>query len=309
MNGQGWAPLQSGDTVDIVAPGYGADKEELEQACEYLRSLKLKPRYAEDIFGRDLLCANRDEVRFGQLKAALLAEDSAAVWCLRGGYGMTRLMPEFLKIRAPGTPKLLIGLSDVTALHLFLNQCWGWPSLHGPVLHQVVKGAVGEAALVELEKIIKGEKETIRLENLTPLNESARKTDTLVGTILGGNLSLLQCSIGTPWQLKGQGRLIFIEEVDERGYRTDRMLQHLRQAGCLEGMAGLVFGQVTGGEEPQGHNLCWPVVESFAGTIQAPVFSGIASGHGSPVYPVPLATTAKLTQEEAGYHLSIAGNR
>ena len=116
-----WSALEPGDIVDIVAPSSGSDREGLQQAMSFIRSLDLVPRFQKGIFGADLLCASTDENRFKQLKKAIAAKDSKVIWCLRGGYGSARLLPMLDKLKAPKTAKLLIGYSDITHLHMFVN--------------------------------------------------------------------------------------------------------------------------------------------------------------------------------------------
>ena len=118
-----WQGLKQGDVVDLVAPGFRSGQEELRSAEEFIRSWGLVPRVPQGIFGDDVLSSNSDEARFQMLKSALTAPDSRAVWCLRGGYGSIRLLPDLLKLKKPaGDAKLFLALSDITSIHLFLNQ-------------------------------------------------------------------------------------------------------------------------------------------------------------------------------------------
>ncbi len=126
--------LAPGDLIDVVAPGFRCSREQLDHGIAFLRQRGLKPRVPAELFGADLLCANTDAQRFAQLRKALYARDSRAVWCVRGGYGAIRIIERLQALKPPAKPKLLIGYSDATTLHQLLNLFWGWPSLHGPLL-------------------------------------------------------------------------------------------------------------------------------------------------------------------------------
>lgn len=290
-----WKPLEPGDIVDIVAPASHCAPERLDGAIRFLIEWGLKPRVPQRIFGKDVICANTDEIRFDQLVNALSAQDSKAVWCLRGGYGSNRLVPELLKMRVPkGQPKLFIGLSDITTLNLYLNQIWKWPTIHGPMLDRLGRGETKLVYLRELRNIFFGKTAEIQFKNLKPLNEAARVTSRISGVVTGGNIVTLQSSLGTdlPWETRG--KILFMEEIGERGYRVDRILEHFRQAGRLEKARAIVLGDFTGGEEPDGKSRAPKVIRRFASELHIPVFSGIQSGHGTIQRPVPLGTPSIL---------------
>ncbi len=291
----GWRPLRPGDTVDIIAPGYRAQDEVLELAVKRLTSWGLKARVPRRLFARDLLSSNRDEVRFEHLRAALLAQDSRVVWCLRGGYGSNRLLPQLDKVRAPkGPAKLLIGLSDITSLHLAVNQKWGWPSLHGPLLDRLAGEKLSPADLHEIKQVVFGLKSEISFAKLKALNEAARARRSIQGPVSGGNLTVLQSSLATAMQWQTAGKILFFEDTGERGYRIDRMLEQMRQAGLFQSARAVVFGQFSGGDEPSGGNLIWPVIRRFAQTLSIPVLGGLPSGHEKHQRPLPFGTRATL---------------
>lgn len=297
----GWLPLEKGDTVDLVAPGFACKPEEVAGATEFLKSWGLVPRVPKKLFGRDVLCSNQDEVRLSHLREALLAPDSKAVWCLRGGYGSIRLLPELEKIKAPkGPAKLFIGLSDITSLHLFLNQSWGWPTVHGPLMDRFGRGAVLPKYVREMKKYVFGEMQSIEFAGLKPLNAAARKSGKIHAEVTGGNLITLQSSLATPWQWQTRGRILFFEDIGERGYKVDRVLEHFEQAGLFEGIKGIVFGDFTGGAEADGRTLLPAVLKRFAEANAFPVFSGLKSGHDVIQRPLPFATHSVLELGERG---------
>lgn len=286
-------PLAPGDTIDIVAPGFRCPVENLERGLEFLRQAGLRPRVPADLFGPDLLCSNSDAQRFTQLRRALMARDSRAVWCVRGGYGAIRLIQRLRACAVPRTPKLFVGYSDATTLHWLLNQHWRWPSLHGPLLDRLGSAQYPDSQRQELLDTLFGAQSQVCFANLTPLNPAARRRRTLDSRVFGGNLTVLQSMLGTPLQRTPKG-ILFLEDVGERGYRIDRMLEHMSQAGLLKRLDAIVFGSFIGGNETDGANLGPQVLNRFAQNQSIPVFSGVQAGHGEHQRPLFLRAAAQL---------------
>lgn len=290
-----WAALNPGDIVDVVAPGFRATDEELAGGIRFLKAWGLKPRVPKPFFGKDVLCSNRDEVRLRHLIDALYAKDSKAIWCMRGGYGAIRLIPELARLRAPvGAPKLFIGLSDITSLHVFLGQKWGWPTVHGPLLDRLGRGAALPKWEKELRRLVFGEISKIEFKGLKPLNKIAQANGRVRARVSGGNLIVLQSTMGTKAQWNTDERILFFEDIGERGYKIDRVLEQFDQAGYFAKTRGVIFGQFTGGNEPDGSNKILPVMKRFAESVKFPVFHGFPCGHDVIQRPLPFETPSEL---------------
>ena len=281
--------LKPGDSVEIIAPASRCSDEVLSDLKELLTSWQLNCIIDNDIFGPDLLCANTDEIRFRSLKNALQHSETKAIICARGGYGSMRLIPALRQITPPRYPKLFVGMSDLTALHLFLEQQWQWPTIHGAL----ARDKFSSKSIASLKSILFGEVEQVELFGL-PLNRHAEKNSIIETTLTGGNLSLVQTSIGTLWQINGKHKIIFLEEVSERGYRIDRMLEHLCQAAIFKDAAAIFFGDFIEGNEPNGSSLIKPVLKRFAQHCAIPVVQISGIGHGYINTPIPLGTQVKL---------------
>ena len=126
------AAVSKGDIVDVIAPASPCLPADLERGLAAARALGLEPRVPRHFFAKSMLFANTDQKRLEHLRAAVYAADSKLIWCVRGGYGSIRLLDAMARWPRPKRPKILLGYSDVTTLHAFVNQRWGWPSLHGP---------------------------------------------------------------------------------------------------------------------------------------------------------------------------------
>lgn len=283
------AKLKPGDLVEIIAPASRCSNERLEDLRELLTSWQLNCIIDKDIFGSDLLCANTDEIRFRSLKNALQNTESKAVICARGGYGSMRLIPKLAKIIPPTAPKIFVGMSDITAIQLFLRQNWQWPTIFGAL----ARGTFSLESIAAMKALLFGEIDQIELIGL-PLNSLAEQKNTIDTTITGGNLCLVQTSVGTIWQINGQNKIVFLEEVGERGYRVDRMLEHLTQAGIFKNVAAIIFGDFINGNEPDGSSLIEPVLTRFAQSCRIPVIQIKGIGHGFTNVPIPMGTRVTL---------------
>jgi len=288
------ALLAPGAIVDVVAPGSRCADAALERGLAWLRGIGLTPRVPVGLFGADLLSANSDEARFEHLRRAFAARDARAIWCVRGGYGANRLLARFARLASPKVKKLFIGYSDATTLHFLINHRWNWPSLHGPLIDRLGSEDVSLEESAELTAVLTGTQTSIEYEGLIALNAAARRRQVLVSRMFGGNLTMMQTLLGTPWMQRPR-QILFLEEIGERGYRIDRTLQHLGSAGALAGVRAIVFGTFTGGNEPDGSNLAVPVLERFAQSLRIPVLRGLAVGHGSHQRPLFFNTRAELT--------------
>lgn len=289
-----WQTLKKNSIIDIIAPAGGVTNLSIiEKLKNLLESWQLTPRISPDLFGPDQLCANSDKKRFQQLKDAFLNSSSQAIWCLRGGYGCTRLIPFLLKLTVPEKCKLFIGFSDITALHLFLQQKWHWQTLHGPTLTQVIHRVINQKNVDELREIIFG-----RLQQLdyllNPYHKPTNSLGFIQAPITGGSLSLVQTSLGTDWQIETKDKILFLEDVNEFAYRIDRMLQHLQQAGILSYVKAILLGDFTFPAKIEEEKKIQAVLERFAKEQSLPVLRCSEVGHGKKNRSLPFGTPAHL---------------
>ncbi len=301
-----WNFLKEGDIIDVVAPGYPSSREEVQGAHDFLCDWNLVPRIPKGLIKPHFIHANEDKERFEFLKKAIESKDSRTIWCLRGGYGSNRLLPMLAKLKKPKEPKLLIGISDITSLHNFVIQEWGWTAMHAPLLDRLGRKLVSKMHERELKDILFGREKSVEFKKLRPLNAAARNVKKMNSKIVGGNLTVLQSGLGTPWQIETQKALLFIEDVGERGYRIDRMLEQFRQAGLFKKCHGIVLGDFIGGAEPKtGKNNFNKVFRRWADDLDIPLFSGLQAGHADIQRPLPFNTSCQLTVESGQGILNI----
>jgi muramoyltetrapeptide carboxypeptidase len=270
--------LKSGDKIGIVAPGRKVSALDIEIAVQQFRSWGLEVVMAPNLFSTDEnYLAGTDSQRQGDYQSMLDNPDIRAIINARGGYGTTRILDHLDFTAFQSNPKWIVGFSDITALHLKLAKL-GFQSIHGTM--PIVFGKADAAdSIHSLRRYLFGDVHDIRTAG-NPLNRNGHAS----GDVVGGNLSLIVDSLGTSSEVDTAGKILIIEEIDEYLYRIDRMLVHLKRAGKLRNLAGLIVGHMTGPLDTElrfGHSITDMILE-HVGLSQYPVVFDFPSGHENP---------------------------
>ncbi|WP_347938723.1 LD-carboxypeptidase [Rickettsia oklahomensis] len=278
--------------ITIVATASGADSKTLSN-LQNIHGLNLQ--ISSKCFAKSKLpfLASSDEIRFNCLQDALFDDSNYIVWSLRGGYGSARLIPYLQKLSKPLKEKFFIGYSDITVLHLFLSQEWGWKTIHGSNIADLLKPDKDQSNFTKLAEILKGKVKQVTINNLVPLNDIAKSSDLVNGKLTGGNLTMLQTSIGTNWQINTKGKILFLEDVNIVAFRLDRALVHLKQVGLLEGVKAIIFGSFD--QDSEGTML---VLSNFADSLNIPVFKTNRFGHAKINDPIIYNTDSKIIKNK-----------
>lgn len=288
--------------IAVAAPSSAAlDSAHVEAGLEVLRSRGLHVE-AERAFvePRGYLSGTDDE-RADELNALLRRDDLDAIVCLRGGFGALRLLDRLDYDAMRDRPKLLIGYSDITALHLAFWKKSGVPGLSAAMVATDWR-KISEAAENQFWTLVSGQSEVAlngpNSEALTPLCPG-----NVSGTLIGGNLSVLTALLGTPYWPDTAGAILFVEDVDEPPYRIDYYLSQLRHTGVLEQLGGLVFGAFTLAEPRSDRPTLTmsEVIAHYASFVDGPVAEGLVYGHFSDKTPMPIGIRVRLdvTENEA----------
>ena len=309
--------LKPRDCVAFVAPAKPVAPAALESAVALLHSWQLSSTMRWlPAAARGYLAGESDAARAAALQGALLDPQVQAVWCARGGYGTTRLLPllNWDLLRREAACKIVTGYSDITALHQALALELGWVSFHGPVAALAVLGV--EAPDFTRSHLRRAWTQRIPLGPLpVPAAAQGWQQPAQVvcagsghGPLVGGNLSLLAALSGTRWQLRSSGALLLLEDVDEAPYRIDRMLTQLLQAGSLSGCQGVVFGASPACEQPAGPAASLSLLEvlqDLLAPLQVPVVYGWPAGHTAHQWTLPLGMPASLVAAPGVASLSV----
>ncbi|MFB0873004.1 MULTISPECIES: LD-carboxypeptidase [unclassified Sphingobium] len=296
------ARLRPGDTVGLIEPaGFTDDTFDLEVVKETIVAMGLKPRAAPHLAGRYGYLAGTDKDRAADVNAMFADPQVRAIFAVRGGWGCARILPllDFAMIRR--NPKLLVGFSDITALHLAIAAKAGFVTIHGPV------AASGWSRFSwDAFRAVAFDGATPTLS--TPLGQEDRlaqragrirtfRPGMARGRLIGGNLSVLTALIGTPYVPDFSGAILFLEDISEQPYSIDRMMTQLALAGVLGKVAGVAFGQCTdcgpAGASYGGFTLS-EVLQQHLEPLGVPAFQGAQFGHVANQYSLPMGVMAEM---------------
>ena len=231
--------LRPGDCIGVIAPGSPVAAEALRTGVAELERLGYRVRFREDIFAADGYLAGGHDRRATELLDLLRDPEVRALFFARGGYGSNYVLERLAGAALP-EPKIVMGYSDATALLSFLWQRHGWVTFHGPMVATDFAQGPARYHLPSLTHALAGDAG----EWLAGCADQVLRPGVVEGTLLGGCLSLLVATLGTPREVDWQDAVLFLEDVGEAPYRLDRMLFHLREAGKLDGVRGILFGEM-----------------------------------------------------------------
>lgn len=277
--------LQDGDMVGIISPAGPVEESELRPGLAFLDQRGFRVELGPHVLKKQGYLAGDDSARLEDFHAMFRNPAVRAIFCTRGGYGTMRILDRINYDLVRRNPKIIVGFSDITALLLSLSAKAGLVTFHGPMVRQIKNiGAHNFSVLLEFLET-PGEL-TLELPGATTLVPGRAK-----GTLTGGNLCLLSHLVGTSFLPSFEGSILFLEDRGEPLYRIDRMLTHLKLAGHLERISGLVAGRFEDcGERAAIDDLLF----HFGKDLSFPVVSGAPIGHGESNIPLPLGVMAEL---------------
>ncbi|WP_079480228.1 S66 peptidase family protein [Halobacillus salinus] len=283
--------LKKGDTIAVIAPAGPPDPVKLREGLEYFKEVGLCVQFGRFLFDQEGYLAASDPKRLDDFHQAFADPSIKGVICVRGGYGTARMAPFINYSLIRNNPKVFWGYSDITYLHGAIQKFSRLSTFHGPMI---------ASDLLEEKQV----SDTIRSFNQlfeptevcfdnSPQTLSVLQHGIGRGRLVGGNLTLVADSVGTPYQWETENSILLLEEVSEPVYRIDAMLQQLKQAGVFRHIQGVVLGDFNmGEEEPAGLERLF---REFFRNCPFPVLKGIKVGHCTPNYGVPLGVEAFLS--------------
>jgi muramoyltetrapeptide carboxypeptidase len=294
--------LVPGSRVALVAPaGPILERDDLTRAQDLCRALDYEPVLGKNAYNRHGYLAGTDDERVADLNAAVQDPAIDAIWCIRGGYGTIRLIDQVDFAALARHPKALIGFSDITTLLNAVTRCAGVVSFHGPVARAAMPGFTRR----HFDRVLGSSQAPGRLDRLPIPGDILLPPESRIvslaggvaeGPLIGGNLTLLQCLIGTPYLPDFHGAILFLEDAGEELYRVDRMLAHFRILGLLGQLAGVMIGRFTELERggPDGALGLDEVLATYFGALNIPVAYGFPIGHIADQWTLPLGVRARL---------------
>jgi muramoyltetrapeptide carboxypeptidase len=270
--------VPEGAEIGAISPASTPKPERVERGLAVLRALGYAPQPSEHILARGpLYFAGTPAMRLSDLHHAFADDQQRAIFCTRGGYGSNYLLDQLDLDLIAESPKPFIGYSDLTAMQLWLLDQIQLPAFHGPMLSADFAREDG-VHLASLQAALGGKPYIVgAAEGLRPLRPGRMR-----GTLYGGCLSILVALLGTPYEPQTEGKLLFLEDVNAKPYQIDRMLWQLREAGKLEGVRGIVFGEMLDCTSPGAPpELLDQVILHALDNFKGPIAIGLRSGHVS----------------------------
>lgn len=291
-------PLRAGDKVAIVAPAGKLVEGTLEIALSTFKKWGLTVIIGEHVEKGYNYFSASDADRISDFQKALNSQEIKAIFCARGGYGTTRIIDQLDFKPFLSSPKWLVGFSDITTIHFVLHNL-GLQSIHA-TMPTGFRNA-DERSIESLRRVLFGENITYEVSR-----HHMNRTGTAKAPIIGGNLSIINDSLGTLSEIEFDGKILFIEEIDEYLYKLDRMMVQLKRAQKLEKLAGLIVGNMTAMKDsnvPFGKEAFEIIHEHTAG-FTYPIAFGLPIGHGPLNYAIPCSALCTLEVKGSGTNLS-----
>ncbi|KOY80696.1 LD-carboxypeptidase [Lysinibacillus macroides] len=281
-------PLKKGDTVGLISVSGAVPPEKVQPAIASIERLGLKVVAGETCYAHQGYFAGTATLRAADVHRMFRDPTINGIFCMRGGYGATKILPQldFDMIRAH--PKVFAGYSDVTALHIAFNQLCGFITYHTPMPStEFIKQEMDAYTWQSFKQHMMTE-EAIHLENPVSQPMTTLVAGCATGQLVGGNLTLVAASLGTPYDIDTKGKILFLEDIDENSQRIDRMFTQLKLAGKFDEAAGILLGAWTNCGE---HSVLQTIFREMLVSLNKPIIADIACGHCLPTMSLPLGAT------------------
>lgn len=290
-------PLKCGDKIALIAPCGPVKQDRIEASVKSIKELGLDAVLCESCTcSRGFLSGKSDKSKADEVNRMFKDKNIKGIFAMRGGYGASRILPMLDYDLIKANPKVFVGYSDVTALHIAFNQKCGFITFHGPMASTELYKGVDEYTINSFKKNIFSSEPLGIIKNPNGENLKTLVKGNAEGILTGGNLSLLVSSIGTTYEINTKGKILFIEEVGEEPYRIDRMLLQLKQSGKIKDAVGIVLGQFTKCDpcEPEKSLTLEEIFNDLICSENKPVLYNVSCGHSVPTMTLPMGAKARI---------------
>lgn len=286
--------LKPGSTIGLIAPSGRINPDIIQPTFEFFQSLGYQIVLGKYITNNHFQFSATDEERLADLQQMLDSPDIDAIWCFRGGYGLIRIIDKIDFSRFLLKPKLFLGFSDITVMHACLQNKFGIGSIHSSMAKYLIETPFESVDIQATINIIKGEMPQYQI---TP--NQLNRLGKAEGILTGGNLSLLYALRGTTYDFNPEGKILFIEDLNEYLYHLDRMMYNLKLGGVLAKISGLIVGQFSDmkdNDTPFGQSA-YEIIRSAVEEYDYPVVFDFPAGHALPNFPLYLGKSITINSE------------
>lgn len=290
--------LEKGSTLGIIAPASCTSLDKLKSAKENLEKMGFKVVLGKSATSQWFSFAGTDELRAKDINDFFANPEIDAIICARGGYGCNRLIElvDFDIIK--NNPKIFIGYSDITTLHMAIQRKTGLVTFHAPMAVSNFSGEYNLDTYESFRDVLMNEHDKYELKNFS--KELGIICDgEAIGEIVGGNIATIIATLGTEFDLDYNGKILFLEEVGEPTYKIDRMLNQLKKFKVFEKINGVILGDFRKCEKSSDEDMSLiEIFEDYFSNLNKPVIYNFESGHSEPMLTLPLGAKAKLNTFE-----------
>jgi muramoyltetrapeptide carboxypeptidase len=288
--------MKYGDSVRLLSLASPIKDSFFAQGCEELERLGLKPVFDQaQVLAQAGFFAGLPDARLAALKQALAEPETSAIFCTRGGYGSNYLLECLTGSVLQQRAKSILGCSDLSSLQIYLWEKFGWVTFYGPMVAMNFWRGPGAPHGYDRQSLLSALTEIAQGWTLE-LDADRCTAGEATGTLLGGCLTLVEATLGTPWELQTDGAILVLEDRGMKPYAIDRSLMHLKQAGKFRNVAGILLGDFPDSEVPVGEETVRDVVRRVLGSLGVPIVYGAPIGHTSrAMLTIPLGVRARLT--------------
>ena len=286
--------LKKGDTIGIIAPASCTTYEKVLEAKKNIEDMGYQVILGECTKKQWYSYAGTDEERAEEINSFFADKSIDAIICMRGGYGCNRLIEllDFEVIKR--NPKIFVGYSDITTLHIALNEKANLITFHGPMAVSNFTGNYNRDTYENFIEILSNSRDKQSIKNITKelkvLNEGRAK-----GKLVGGNLATLIATLGTEYDLDYNGKILFLEDIGEKTYKIDRFLNQLKNHGVFEKIEGLVLGDFKNCTQDSEKDMTLlEVFQNYFKELKKPVIYNFESGHSEPMLTLPLGAICEI---------------
>lgn len=294
--------LQKGDTIGFIGPsGMVRTEGSIERAIEATEKMGFKVKRGISCGAVYGYLSGSDELRARDINDMFLDDEVDAIFCLKGGYGTMRMMDKIDYAAVAAHPKIFVGYSDITALHIAMLQKSNLATFHAPMpVSCWADGDMDEVTASSFFNTLMNAQPVGEIVNPAGYPRECLNAGVCEGQLVGGNLTLISHLLGTPYELDTKDRILFIEDVGEYVYSIDRMLTHLRLAGKFDDCAGIVFGDFRKCEmeNPDFGFTLREVIEDVVVPCGKPIFMGLRAGHCTPKLTLPFGVKCRMDADK-----------
>ncbi|MFT8349987.1 S66 peptidase family protein [Clostridium saccharoperbutylacetonicum] len=288
--------LKKGDKIGLIGSSSPTPQDRIEPSIRAMEALGLEVILGESCLKNHGYLSGTDEIRANDINKMFEDKSIKGIFAIRGGYGAPRILDKLDYDMIKKNPKIFAGYSDITALHNVFNQKCELITFHTPMPSTEIYKGIDEYTLDYFKKNIFSDIPLGVIKNPDGQDLKTLVTGEAEGILVGGNLSLVTSSLGTPYEIDTRGKILFLEEIDEYPYKIDRMLVQLKLAGKFKEAAGIILGAWTNCEAKEGDNslTLMEVFEEIIIPENKTTIYNLACGHCMPTISIPLGTKIKI---------------